>query len=33
MVDMSQKPVEGEMTVTQFLDEIKSLESGIKRIR
>ena len=32
MVDMSQKPVEGEMTVTQFLDEIKSLESGIQRI-
>lgn len=33
MVDMAPKPVEGEMTVAQFLEEVKSLESGIQRIR
>lgn len=32
MVDMAPKPVEGEMTVAQFLEEVKSLESGIQRI-
>ena len=32
MQDMSPKPVEGEITVQQFLSEVKKIESGIQRI-
>lgn len=30
---MSPKPVEAEMTVAQFLSEIKSIENGIQRLK
>ena len=33
MVDMTPQPAGGEMTVLKFLDEVKSIESGIQRIR
>lgn len=30
---MTPQPVGGEMTVLKFLDEVKSIENGIQRIK
>lgn len=33
LVDMTPQRAGGEMTVLKFLDEVKSIESGIQRIK